>query len=101
MPQIQLEDISANELYSLKDEIDSFLNTQDAAERAYCEGYLEYEQLESDCQARARQMKQRVKSLAIAKRCPQSGIALGIHGEFLDEYAASCKRNGFKLVVAA
>ena len=92
MAQIQPEDISADELYALKAEIDSFLNTADAAERAYCEGCSEYEQLENDCQDKARQMKQRVKSLA---------IALGIHAEFLDEYAASCKRNGFQLVVAA
>ena len=92
MTQIQLEDISADELYALKDEIDSFLNTVDATERAYCEGYPEYQQLENDCQGRAQQMKQRVKSLA---------IALGIHGEFLDEYVASCQRTGFKLVVAA
>ena len=92
MPQIQLEDFSTDELYALKGEIDSFLNTADAAERAYCEGCLEYEQLENDCQDRAQQMKQRVKSLA---------IALGIHGEFLDEYVASCKRNGLKLIVAA
>ena len=92
MTQSALEGISADELYALKDEIDSFLNTQDAAERAYSEGYPEYEQLENDCQDRARQIKQRVKSLA---------ITLGIHSEFLDEYAASCQRNGFKLVVAA
>lgn len=92
MPQITLEDISADELYALKNEIDSFLNTVDASERAYCEGYPEYEQLENDCQDRSREMKQRVRSLA---------IALGIHGEFLDEYVASCKRNGLKLVVAA
>ena len=92
MAQIALEDISADELYSLKDEIDSFLNTQDAAERAFCEGYSEYEQLENDCQDRAQEMKQRVKSLA---------IALGIHGEFLDEYVASCQRSGFQVVVAA
>ena len=92
MPQIQLEDILTDELYALKAEIDSFLNTTDAAEQAYCEGYPEYEQLENDCQDRAVKVKQRVKSLA---------IALGIHGEFLDKYAASCKRNGLKLVVAA
>lgn len=92
MTQIALEDISADELYALRNEIDSFLNTADAAERAYCDGCSEYEQLENDCQNRARQMKQRVKSLA---------IALGIHGEFLDEYVASYKRNALKLVVAA
>lgn len=92
MPQITLDDIAADELYALKNEIDSFLNTVDATEQAYCKGYPEYEQLENDCQDRARQMKQRVKSLA---------IALGIHGEFLDEYVASCQRSGFKLVVAA
>lgn len=92
MTQIALEDISASELYALRDEIDSFLNTADAAFRAYCDGCSEYEQLENDCQDRAREMKQRVKSLA---------IALGIHGEFLDEYVASCQRTGFKLLVAA
>ncbi len=92
MTQIQLDDISADDLYALKDQIDSFLNTADAAEQAYCEGYPEYEQLENDCQDRAREMKQRVKSLS---------ITLEIHGELLDEYVASCKRNGLNLVVAA
>ena len=92
MSQNQLEDISVDELYALKNEIDSFINTQDAAERAYCEGYSEYEQLENDRQDRAQQMKQRIKSLA---------IALGIHAEFLDEYVDSCQRNGLKIVVAA
>ena len=92
MTYFQLEDISTDELYALRGEIDSFLNTVDATEQAYCEGYPECERLESDCQDRARQLKQRVKSLV---------IALGIHGELLDEYAASRQRNGFNLVVAA
>jgi len=91
MAQIQLNEISVDELYALKREIDSFINTQDAAERAFCEGCAEHEEIQEDCQAKAQQMKQRIRGLA---------ISLGIHGEFLDEYAASCQRNGLKLVVA-
>lgn len=92
MAQFQLNEISVDELVALQKEINSFLNIQDAAERAYCEGASEYQELEEGCQEKAQRMKQRVRSLA---------IALGIHGEFLDEYMASCKRNGLKLVVAA
>lgn len=91
MPQIQLDDICPDELYCLQKSIDSYLNAQNAAERAYCEGSLEYEEIEEDCQALAQKMKQHVRALA---------TALGIHKEFLDEYAASCQRNGLKLVAA-
>jgi hypothetical protein len=45
MTHIQLDEISADELYALNREIDSFINTQDAAERAYCEGSSEYGEL--------------------------------------------------------
>ncbi len=92
MPQIPTDEISVDELYALQREIDAFINTQDAAERAYCEGCAEYGELLETSLNKAQVIKQRVRSLA---------IALGIYGEFLDEYVASCKRNGFKLVVAA
>lgn len=91
MTQIQLDEISVDELYALKNEINSFLNTQDAAERAYCEGYAEYEEIQGDCQAKAQQMKQRILWLA---------VLMGIHGEFLDEYMASCASYGLKVVAA-
>lgn len=91
MAQIQPDEISVDELCALKNEIDSFLNTQDAAERAYCEGYAEYEELQEDCLNKARRMKQHIRELA---------ISLGIHGEFLDEYMASCASHGLKVVAA-
>lgn len=74
MTHIQLDEISVDELYALKREIDSFLNTQDAAERAYCEGYAEYEEIQEDCLDKAQRMKQRIRGLA---------ISLGIHGSSL------------------
>lgn len=91
MAQIELDNISVDELYALQKEIGSFLNSQNAAERAYCEGNPEYEEIQGDCLEKAQLMKQRIWGLA---------IALGIHGEFLDNYVASCKRHGLKLVVA-
>ncbi len=92
MTQIQLDEISVEELYALQKEIDSYISTQDAAERAYCQGCSEYKEIHLSCQDKAQKMKQRIRSLA---------IALGVQGEFLDEYVASCKLNGLKLVVAA
>lgn len=91
MTQIQLDEIFVNQLYALQKEIDSYINSQNAAERAFCEGYAEYEEIQEDCLDKARRMKQRIRELA---------ISLGIHAEFLDEYMASCKRNEFKVVVA-
>ncbi len=91
MTQFQLEDISVDELHALQREISSFINTADAVEQAYCEGYSEYELLLDDYGNRVRQIKYHIRGLA---------IALGIHDEFLDEYVASCHRNGLKLVVA-
>lgn len=91
MTHIQLDEISVDELHALKREIDSFLNTQDVAERAYCEGYAEYEEIQEVCLDKAQRMKQRIRGLA---------ITLEIHGEFLDEDITSCKRNGLKVVAA-
>ena len=92
MPQIPIDKISVDELYALKREIDAFINTQDAAERAYCEGCAEYGELLQTSLNKAQVMKQQVRSLV---------SALGIHGEFLDEYVVSCQRHGLQIVVAA
>lgn len=45
MAQIQLDEISVDELFALKKEIDSFVHSQNATERAYCEGSSEYGEL--------------------------------------------------------
>ena len=93
MTQIQLDKISVSvdELYALQKEIDSYINTQDAVERAYCEGCPEYEEIHLSCQKKALKMKQRIRGLA---------VSMGIHGEFLDEYMASCASHGLKVVAA-
>lgn len=91
MAQIQLDEISVDELYALQKDIDSYINSQNAVERAFCEGYAEYEELQEVCLDKAHRMKQRIRGLA---------ISLGIYVEFLDEYITSCKRNGLKVVAA-
>ena len=60
MAQIQLDEISVNELYALRQEIDSYMNSQNAAEWAFCEGYTEYEEIQEDCLDKAQRMKQRI-----------------------------------------
>lgn len=88
---MQLDEISVDELRDLQQEIDSYINSQNAAERAFCEGYAEYEEIQEDCLDKAQRMKQRIRGLA---------VSMGIHGEFLDEYMASYASYG-RLVVAA
>lgn len=92
MPQIQLDEIPVDELYALCQEIDSYINSQNAAGWAFCEGYTEYEEIQEDCLDKAQRVKQRIRGLA---------VSMGMHGEFLDEYMASYKRNELKVVVAA
>lgn len=91
MTQIQLDEISVDELYALQKEIDSYISTQDAAEQAYCEGCPEYEEIHLSCQKKGLKMKQRIRGLA---------VSMGIHGELLDEHVASCAPHGFKVVAA-
>lgn len=85
-------DISIDDLYCLVTEIESYISACNAAERAYCEGCSEYEELRLESLSKAVAMKAQLRSVA---------IQIGIHGEFLDEYMDSCKRNGLKLTVAA
>lgn len=80
MPQFLLEDTSIDELFDLKKEIDSFLNAQDAAERALCEGNGEAEYIKSLAHTEALKLKKRIRGLA---------IEWGIHQEFLAEYEAA------------
>ena len=86
-----LDDISVDELFKLKREIEAFVNAQDAAEQAFCDGDDEFEERTAICTEKALALKSRIRSLA---------IAMGVHGDFLKEYSLSCKRNGLELAPA-
>ena len=83
-----LDVIEVDELFKLKREIDAFVNAQDAAEQAFCDGDSAYEDCSAICTEKALALKSRIRSLA---------IAMGVHGDFLKEYSATCKRNGLAL----
>ena len=83
-----LDEISIDELFKLKREIDAFVNAQDAAEQAFCNGDSAYEDCQNICTEKALALKSRIRSLA---------IAMGVHADFLKEYNATCKRNGLAL----
>lgn len=91
MAQIQLDEISVDELYALQKEIDSYINSQNAVERAFCKGYTEYEELQEDCLNKAQTMKQRIRGLA---------VSMEIYGEFPNEYMASYALHKLKVVAA-
>ena len=86
-----LDDIEVDELFKLRREIDAFVNAQDAAEQAFCDGDSAYEERHTICTEKALALKSRIRSLA---------IAMGVHADFLKEYSASCKRNGLALTPA-
>lgn len=86
-----LDDIEVDELFKLKREIDAFVNAQDAAEQAFCNGDFAYEDCQNICTEKALALKSRIRSLA---------IAMGVHADFLKEYSLSCKRNGLELAPA-
>lgn len=75
MPELQ--EICPSEFFRLTMEIETYLNAQDVAERAYSEGSADYEGLQDEALLKAHKMKARIRSLA---------IALGIHREFLTSY---------------
>ena len=91
MTQLQLDQINHDELYLLKKAIDSYFSIHDAAERVFCEGSGEYEELQDEVLLKAHQLKERLRSVV---------SDFGIHGDILNEYAASCNRNGLQLSVA-
>ena len=91
MTQIQLDEISVDKLFALQKDIDSYIISQNTAELAFGEGYAEYEEIQEDCLDKTQRMKQRIRALA---------VSMGIHGEFLDEYMASCASHRFKVVAA-
>lgn len=72
-----LDDLDIEELLCLRDSIDTFLNSFDLRERAYCEGWEEFDDLHADTIKAAAKLRNRIKGLA---------IALGIQAEFLKQY---------------
>lgn len=84
---INLDDYNADELLCLREMIDSFLNASDLRDRAYCEGWEEFEDLHFDTIKAATKLRNQIKGLA---------IALGIQKEFLNQYAEIDQR--YKLV---
>lgn len=80
---IDLEQYSIDELLCLRESIDSFINTADIRDRAYCEGWEEFEDLHSDTIKAAAKLRNRIKGLT---------ITLGIQAEFLKQYAELAQR---------
>lgn len=81
-------EISIDEIFCLKNDIKSFLDTFDYAERAYCEGWSEYEEIRQDAEQEFAKLRSRIRGLA---------IAWGIHADFLREYTEVEKRYGLKI----
>jgi hypothetical protein len=89
MPQTpQLEDICIEDLFSLRSDIDSFVNAYCASEEAYCEGEGDYAELRQLAESKASRLRGQVRGLA---------IAWGIHAEFLRQYDIS-RQSNFKSV---
>ncbi len=89
MPQTpKLEDICIDDLFSLRSDIDSFVNAYCASEEAYCEGEGDYAELRQLAESKANRLRGTVRGLA---------ISWGIHREFLEQYEAT-RQNGLKSV---
>jgi len=79
MPHIDLDDINLDDLSQLSTELNDFFSAFNTYQWAYCEGHGEYAVIGLRAEENFEAVRQRIKNLA---------IDLGIHGEFLDEYAA-------------
>ncbi len=77
-----VDEIDVHELLKLKSEIDAFVDAQDAAERAFCEGDSAYQECLAISTEKALTLKHRIRGLA---------IATGVHADFLTEYASLSK----------
>lgn len=81
---LDLDDFDIEELLCLRDSLETFLDILDLRERAYCEGWEEFEDLHTDTIKAAAKLRNRIKGLA---------IALGIQAEFLKQYAQIDQRH--------
>ncbi len=88
MPQttINSDDICIEDLFSLRSDIDSFVNAYCASEEAYCEGEPEYAELRQLAESKASRLRGQVRGLA---------ISWGIHREFLEQYEMA-RQSGLK-----
>lgn len=79
MPQnFDTDSICIHELFSLRAEIDSFIDAYCLTEECYSEGSSEYSELKQLTEAKSHKLRGRVRGLA---------IDWGIHAEFLEQYS--------------
>jgi hypothetical protein len=82
------EKFIADDLLSLKRDIDEFLVALDNKEYTYCEGDDSYQNC-CDCAERAEaRLKSRLRGVV---------IDCGLYGEILQDFINSCKQNGLVL----
>lgn len=86
MPDI--DQISLDELYTLRLEIVNFLDSHAFMERAYCEGWGEYDQLRQEAEQDFSKLRSRIRGLA---------IDYGIHADFLKEYSELERHHNLKV----
>jgi hypothetical protein len=82
------DQICIADLFALKSEIDSFVNSYCSQEESFCEGSDEYSELKRLTEAKAARLRGRIRGLA---------IDWGIHREFIEQYELS-RKNGLKSV---
>ena len=88
MPDI--DQISLDELYRLKAEIKTFLDSYDFSERAYSEGWSDFTRLRIEAEDDFAALRSRIRGLA---------IDYGIHADFLAEYSELERHNNLKISV--
>lgn len=86
--QLDLDSINRDELFKLTSEIIALVDALDFSERAYCEGWEEYEELRRDATQDFAKLRSRIRGLA---------IAWGIHADFLQEYSELEQRHRLKV----
>ncbi len=77
-----VDELDVHELLKLKQEIEQFVDAQNAAEQAFCEGDSAYHECQAIASEKAQALKHRIRGLA---------IATGVHADFLTEYASLSK----------
>lgn len=86
--QLDLDSINRDELFKLVTEIITLVDSLDFSERAYCEGWEEYDELRRDATQDFAKLRSRIRGLA---------IAWGIHADFLREYSELEQRHRLKV----
>lgn len=87
---LDIDQISLDELFILKAEISTFLDSYQFSERAYCEGWGDYQQHRAEAEQDFAKLRSRLRGLA---------IDYGIHADFLREYSQI--ERDYKLKISA